>query len=110
MKIMGTLRDPQLALQVKIEELRQRDQLIDELELDLDEKDALIQRLQTELDKYRSIMRRPFDGNSSWTSSDDSGPTAVRQPRIKRTAISAEPISQSHTADIRLQRTPKSNE
>ncbi|CAG5121660.1 unnamed protein product [Candidula unifasciata] len=54
--VMGTLRDLQLALQEKIEELRQRDELIDELEMELDEKDAVIQRLQTELDKYRSVM------------------------------------------------------
>ncbi|GFO04262.1 cGMP-dependent protein kinase 1 [Plakobranchus ocellatus] len=54
--VMGTLRDLQLALQEKIEELRQRDSLIDELEGELDEKDSLIQRLQTELDKYRSIL------------------------------------------------------
>ena len=33
---MGTLRDLQYALQEKIEELRQRDALIDELELELD--------------------------------------------------------------------------
>ncbi|RUS72017.1 hypothetical protein EGW08_020223 [Elysia chlorotica] len=54
--VMGTLRDLQLALQEKIEELRQRDSLIDELEGELDEKESLIQRLQTELDKYRSIL------------------------------------------------------
>ena len=54
---MATLRDLQFALQEKIEELRQRDELIDELELELDEKDLLIQRLQNELDKYRSVIR-----------------------------------------------------
>uniref|UniRef100_A0A3Q2ZAU7 cAMP-dependent protein kinase type II-alpha regulatory subunit n=1 Tax=Hippocampus comes TaxID=109280 RepID=A0A3Q2ZAU7_HIPCM len=64
---MGTLRDLQYALQEKIEELRQRDALIDELELELDQKDELIQRLQNELDKAR--------------------------PRTKRQAISAEPTA-----------------
>ncbi|KAH9487994.1 hypothetical protein Btru_066768 [Bulinus truncatus] len=54
--VMGTLRDLQLALQEKIEELRQRDDLIDELESELDEKESLIQRLQRELDKYRSVL------------------------------------------------------
>ena len=53
---MGTLRELQLALQGKIEELRQRDELIDELEVELDDKETMIQRLQTELDKYRSIL------------------------------------------------------
>nr|KAG5713808.1 hypothetical protein BaRGS_024435 [Batillaria attramentaria] len=56
---MGTLRDLQLALQEKIQELRQRDELIDELEAELDEKDALIRKLQTELDKYRSVLKPP---------------------------------------------------
>lgn len=53
-KSTGTLRDLQLALQLKIEELRQRDALIDELELELDTKDDLIRQLQIELDRYRS--------------------------------------------------------
>ena len=109
MRIMGTLRDLQLALQVKIEELRQRDQLIDELELDLDEKEALIQRLQTELDKYRSIMRKPFDGNS-WATAAENGINAMRLPRTKRTAISAEPVSQWHRSEIGLPKPPKSKE
>lgn len=51
--LMGTLRDLQFALQLKIEELRQRDALIDELELELDAKDDLIRRLQGELDRVR---------------------------------------------------------
>ncbi len=53
-KCAGTLRDLQLALQLKIEELRQRDALIDELELELDTKDDLIRQLQVELDRHRS--------------------------------------------------------
>uniref|UniRef100_A0A3B4AEB3 cGMP-dependent protein kinase n=1 Tax=Periophthalmus magnuspinnatus TaxID=409849 RepID=A0A3B4AEB3_9GOBI len=56
---MGTLRDLQFALQLKIEELRQRDTLIDELELELDTKDELIRRLQEELDRYRATIPLP---------------------------------------------------
>lgn len=56
-KSAGTLRDLQLALQLKIEELRQRDALIDELELELDTKDDLIRQLQIELDRYRSASQ-----------------------------------------------------
>lgn len=56
-KSAGTLRDLQLALQLKIEELRQRDALIDELELELDTKDDLIRQLQIELDRYRSATQ-----------------------------------------------------
>lgn len=54
----GTLRDLQLALQLKIEELRQRDALIDELELELDTKDDLIRQLQIELDRFRSASQQ----------------------------------------------------
>uniref|UniRef100_A0A7N9AVI0 cGMP-dependent protein kinase n=1 Tax=Mastacembelus armatus TaxID=205130 RepID=A0A7N9AVI0_9TELE len=56
LQVMGTLRDLQFALQLKIEELRQRDRLIDELELELDTKDELIRRLQEELDRYRATL------------------------------------------------------
>lgn len=56
---MGTLRDLQFALQLKIEELRQRDTLIDELELELDTKDELIRRLQEELDRHRATISLP---------------------------------------------------
>lgn len=56
---MGTLRDLQFALQLKIEELLQRDTLIDELELELDTKDELIRRLQEELDRYRASVVLP---------------------------------------------------
>ncbi|XP_041066305.1 cGMP-dependent protein kinase 1-like [Carcharodon carcharias] len=84
---MGTLRDLQYALQEKIEELRQRDALIDELELELDQKDELIQKLQTELDKYRSV-RRPVAQQPSQSES-----STQEQQRTKRQAISAEPTA-----------------
>lgn len=54
----GTLRDLQLALQLKIQELRHRDALIDELELELDTKDDLIRQLQIELDSHRSSAQQ----------------------------------------------------
>ncbi|KAI3361881.1 hypothetical protein L3Q82_002203 [Scortum barcoo] len=57
-KSSGTLRDLQLALQLKIEELRQRDSLIDELELELDTKDDLIRQLQVELDRHRNASQQ----------------------------------------------------
>ncbi|XP_055503223.1 cGMP-dependent protein kinase 1 [Leucoraja erinacea] len=85
---MGTLRDLQYALQEKIEELRQRDALIDELELELDQKDDLIQRLQNELDKYRSVVKpagKPAPGQAQRCPQE--------QQRTKRQAISAEPTA-----------------
>uniref|UniRef100_A0A8C0H0U2 cAMP-dependent protein kinase type II-alpha regulatory subunit n=1 Tax=Chelonoidis abingdonii TaxID=106734 RepID=A0A8C0H0U2_CHEAB len=85
---MGTLRDLQYALQEKIEELRQRDALIDELELELDQKDELIQKLQNELDKYRSVIRPATQQAQQQTSS-----TLQGEHRTKRQAISAEPTA-----------------
>uniref|UniRef100_W5MGZ0 cGMP-dependent protein kinase n=1 Tax=Lepisosteus oculatus TaxID=7918 RepID=W5MGZ0_LEPOC len=83
---MGTLRDLQYALQEKIEELRQRDALIDELELELDQKDELIQKLQNELDKYRSVIRPA-------TQQVHKRSVLQEQQRTKRQAISAEPTA-----------------
>ncbi|KAK6482012.1 cGMP-dependent protein kinase 1-like isoform X1 [Huso huso] len=85
---MGTLRDLQYALQEKIEELRQRDALIDELELELDQKDELIQKLQNELDKYRSVIRPATQQVQKQTSC-----VLQEQQRTKRQAISAEPTA-----------------
>ncbi|XP_078422068.1 protein kinase cGMP-dependent 1b isoform X1 [Cetorhinus maximus] len=84
---MGTLRDLQYALQEKIEELRQRDALIDELELELDQKDDLIQRLQNELDKYRSVIK------PASKQSPNQAAGTVQEQRTKRQAISAEPTA-----------------
>ncbi|KAM9727548.1 cGMP-dependent protein kinase 1 isoform 1-T1 [Menidia menidia] len=83
---MGTLRDLQYALQEKIEELRQRDALIDELELELDQKDELIQKLQNELDKYRSVIKPA-------TQQVHKQKELQEQQRTKRQAISAEPTA-----------------
>ncbi|MBN3302736.1 KGP1 kinase, partial [Amia calva] len=85
-RTMGTLRDLQYALQEKIEELRQRDALIDELELELDQKDELIQKLQNELDKYRSVIRPA-------TQQVHKQSVLQEQHRTKRQAISAEPTA-----------------
>ncbi|XP_054860556.1 cGMP-dependent protein kinase 1-like isoform X2 [Amphiprion ocellaris] len=107
---MGTLRDLQYALQEKIEELRQRDALIDELELELDQKDELIQRLQNELDKYRSVIRP--------ATAQVQAHGLVLQPdqhRSKRQAISAEPTAcdisaLSHVTLPFYAKSPKSKE
>ncbi|KAG9270439.1 cGMP-dependent protein kinase 1-like [Astyanax mexicanus] len=82
---MGTLRDLQFALQLKIEELRQRDALIDELELELDAKDDLIRRLQGELDRLRVTLGAP--------SSSTAGQHRVPSLRSKRRAVVTDPMS-----------------
>ncbi|KAM6931400.1 cGMP-dependent protein kinase 1 [Xenentodon cancila] len=86
---MGTLRDLQFALQLKIEELRQRDTLIDELELELDAKDELIRRLQEELDRYRTTVS--LSGPSA-VSAANSAQIEDNQ-RAKRLTVISEPFS-----------------
>jgi cGMP-dependent protein kinase len=83
---MGTLRELQLALREKIEELRQRDELLDELEQELDEKDELIKCLQVELDKYKSILSSP--SLKAYHRPVNHG--VQFKERTKKTAISAE--------------------
>ena len=100
--VMGTLRELQLALAEKIEELRQRDELIDELESDLDEKDNLIQTLKNELDKYRSILKPQIQNLQN---SVVNHKVALR---AKRTAISAEPTKfLAHVDFSKIKRVPK---
>ncbi|GAA6228502.1 cGMP-dependent protein kinase 1-like isoform X2 [Lates japonicus] len=106
-KSAGTLRDLQLALQLKIEELRQRDALIDELELELDTKDDLIRQLQIELDRHRSASQQA--ASSTETANTEGAavqtPAAPDEPqRTKRQAISAEPtaLDPSQLTDVTL--------
>ncbi|XP_067243082.1 cGMP-dependent protein kinase 1a isoform X1 [Chanodichthys erythropterus] len=99
--MMGTLRDLQYALQEKIEELRQRDALIDELELELDQKDELIQKLQNELDKYRSVIRPA-------TQQVQTRSELQEHQRTKRQAISAEPANVQQLSHVTLPNVPKS--
>ncbi|KAK2818600.1 hypothetical protein Q5P01_024161 [Channa striata] len=110
----GTLRDLQLALQLKIEELRQRDALIDELELELDAKDDLIRHLQIELDRHRGASQHPAtSAETANTAASVQSPAAPDEPqRTKRQAISAEPtaLDPSQLTDVSLTRYCKSKE
>ncbi|XP_062290177.1 cGMP-dependent protein kinase 1-like [Scomber scombrus] len=105
-KSTGTLRDLQLALQLKIEELRQRDALIDELELELDTKDDLIRQLQIELDRHRNASQQAANCvETANTGAAVQTPPAADEPqRIKRQAISAEPtaLDPSQLTDVTL--------
>lgn len=78
-----TLRELQFVLRQKVEEIEQRDELIDELENEIDKKDEIISRLQNEVDKCRSVLNTKVC-QCSVKPADD-------KPRKKRTAISAEP-------------------
>ncbi|CAK6976156.1 cGMP-dependent protein kinase 1-like isoform X1 [Scomber scombrus] len=103
-KSTGTLRDLQLALQLKIEELRQRDALIDELELELDTKDDLIRQLQIELDRHRNASQQAANCVETANTAVQTPPAADEPQRIKRQAISAEPtaLDPSQLTDVTL--------
>lgn len=94
MYVMATLRDLQIALAEKIEEVRQRDQLIDELEKELDEKDSLIQSLRNELEKYKSAVK------VSITAAVQANGANNTLRRHNRNAISAE-SAKERTVDYR---------
>jgi predicted RNase H-like nuclease (RuvC/YqgF family) len=61
---MATLREFQIALQDKLEEIVQRDEMIDELEQEIAEKDRKIESLMFELGKYRSLVSNTASLNS----------------------------------------------
>lgn len=62
--VMATLREFQIALQDKLEEIVQRDELIEELEREIAEKDRKIESLTLELGKYRSLVSNTTGLNS----------------------------------------------
>ncbi|XP_062268929.1 cGMP-dependent protein kinase 1-like isoform X2 [Platichthys flesus] len=112
-KSAGTLRDLQLALQLKIEELRQRDALIDELELELDTKDDVIRQLQLEMDRHRRPSQNPPTAAERASTAAVQNPPAPDEPqRTKRQAISAEPsaLDPSQLSDVTLTSYCKSKE
>ena len=120
MSQMCTLREMQFALREKLEELRQRDELIDELERELDDKDILIEKLKTQLDKYKSILisATELEETSSYKKGhkasieENNRPCNVPAVRTKRTAISAEPacLKTEQEFNFLLKRIPKSVE
>lgn len=109
---MATLRELQAALRLKLEELRQRDALLDELEEELDSKDALIETLYQELDKCRSILdfsRGTAGGKTGPRGAPPAGrgsrippqgPPTIQAGRAKRQAISAESGSSRSATDL----------
>lgn len=107
------------------EELKRRDEMIVLLERELDEKDALIRHLRNEIDKFRQVVRpltqqiitqqRNSNNNNIpeefWVGGstgllpgvENTRVIPVAEPRIKRQAISAEPLSQINGANGELQ-------
>lgn len=89
-------------------------------------KDDRIRELQNEIDKFRQVVRpltqamlerKRSDSFDEWSSSSSSGPPGVEstrvlplhEPRIKRQAISAEPLSAMAGMEGELVKIPKSS-
>lgn len=54
---MSSLRDLQQSLALRIEEVKQRDSLIDHLEREIHARDKQIRSMQAELDKFKQILK-----------------------------------------------------
>lgn len=105
----------------KTEELKRRDKIIAHLENEIDEKDATIRYLKNEIDKFRQVVkpltRQMFDIRRNGFDDDryDKTPGVentriipIIEPRLKRTAISAEPLSSlSQDHEMKLVKIPK---
>lgn len=110
----------------KTEELKRRDKIIALLENEMDEKDAMIRYLKNEIDKYRQVVkpltRQIIDSHRNGLDLDDERfvmrPPGVENTRVyhlnvqrlKRTAISAEPLSAlTKDHEMKLVKIPKSH-
>lgn len=107
----------------KTEELKRRDKIIALLENEIDERDTTIRYLKNEIDKFRQVVKpltKQIIGNHRTPESEEDcfvmktpGIENTRvlplgEPRLKRTAISAEPLSaltQDH--EMKLAKIPK---
>ena len=56
-RIMSSLRDLQHSLALRMEEVKQRDSLIQHLEREIRSRDAQIKNMQAELDKFKQILK-----------------------------------------------------
>lgn len=94
----------------KTEELKRRDQIIALLENEIDERDTTIRYLKNEIDKFRQVVkpltRKMMDNHKSCVDGSEDDYFVIKapgientrvlpltEPRLKRTAISAEPLS-----------------
>lgn len=110
----------------KTEELKRRDKIITLLENEIDERDSTIRYLKNEIDKFRQVVkpltRQIIDSHRNGVDGDEDGfvmktpgventrVLPLIEPRLKRTAISAEPLSsltQDH--EMKLVKIPKSS-
>ncbi|GLV39476.1 foraging [Carabus blaptoides fortunei] len=105
---METITNLKQLLYERTEDLKLRDETITLLEKELDEKDAQIRYLKNEIDKFRQVVRpltqqiitkqRLYSNGQQdelWFSPgvENTRVLPVNEPRIKRQAISAEPLN-----------------
>jgi hypothetical protein len=89
-------------------QLRKKDEVISMKESIIKEKDVYISKLEHEISKYDTTFVSSTDFNdgidivSSPRTSFLEPPTAIKQQRTKRTAISAEPAQQKKSKDLRV--------
>lgn len=110
----------------KTEELKRRDKIIAILENEIDEKDATIRYLKNEIDKFRQVVkpltRQLIDSRRNGVENEDecfvmktpgienTRVYNVGETRLKRTAISAEPLSSlTQGYEMKLVKIPKSH-
>ncbi|KAJ8968020.1 hypothetical protein NQ317_003931 [Molorchus minor] len=104
-------------LEEKNRELKLKEETISLLEKELDDKDALVKYLRNEIDKFRQVVRpltqkiinkqlnlgdEPCIGSGTGNNKVQ----ASAEPRIKRQAISAEPLN-SQGGDLHIKKIPK---
>ncbi|KAK9887800.1 hypothetical protein WA026_000115, partial [Henosepilachna vigintioctopunctata] len=112
-----------LLLDEKKKELKMKDDAISMLEKKLDEKDNLIRHLQNEIDKFRQVVRPLTQriitkqialGEEIWMGStptpgvENTRVQTLNEPRIKRQAISAEPLNLK-SGDYQIKKITKSH-
>ncbi|RZC35135.1 hypothetical protein BDFB_003268 [Asbolus verrucosus] len=88
-------------LEDKNRELQLKEETIALLEKELDDKDAIIKHLHNEIDKFRQVVKPITQKIITKQLSLDDG-----KPRIKRQAISAEPLN-DQGADLQITKIPK---
>ncbi|XP_018576257.1 cGMP-dependent protein kinase 1-like [Anoplophora glabripennis] len=105
-------------LEEKNHEIKLKEETISLLEKELDDKDVLIKHLQNEIDKFRQVVRPITQkiitkqinlGAEIWPRGgvENNKTQALSEPRIKRQAISAEPLN-SQGNDLHITKIPKS--
>lgn len=112
-----TIRTLQRLLQEKTDELRLREDTIAMLERELEDRDALIRHLKNEIDKFRQVVRPitqkiitkqiNLGDDVPWTVVEKAKAVPAGEQRIKRQAISAEPVDSQLEEEPQIIKIPK---